>query len=250
MADHVSPSSGKGIGDGRPPRITRTLAILLMLAGVAAFVYSRVAFEDQIGCLVGSTLVTFAGLAVLVYARRSNQGAAGGNAQGGSSPAQVQAPGRTPVEGIGPGLRRQIPPGLRAAARRPSPLSPAPQIVDQPDLSVPGEKIPVYPGVLVERVIAQLEGQSAQVTVESQREGRGLLNVQPTDGQPASVLILEGGQPVDVADLRALHAMMTSSGSATGYLISTAPFTEQAYDWAAARKIHLVREDELNEFSV
>ncbi len=248
MADQVSPSSGKETGGGKTPRVTRTLAILLMLAGVVAFVFSRVAFEGQVACLLGSTLVTFAGLAVLVYARRSSQGAAGGNTPGGSRPAQ--APRQIPAEGFGPGLHRQIPPGLRSAARRPSPLVPAPPITDQPGISAPTGKIPVFPGLLVERVIAQLEGQGAQVAVDSQREGRGLLNVQSPDGQPASILILEGQLPVDVADLRALYAMMTSSHSAAGYLISTAPFTQQAYDWAAARKIRLVQEDELNEFSV
>ncbi len=250
MVDNHSPSSGKQPEGGRRPQPTRTLAILLMLAGVAAFVFSRVAFEGQVLCLLGSTLVTFAGLAVLLYARRSSQSQAGVANPGGSTqpPRQAQKPGAE--ERFGPGLRRQVPPGLRAAARRPSqPPAVQPETV-QPAQPAPVEKIPVYPGLLVERVIALLERQGVQVEVESLREGRGLLKVQSPDGQNDTVLILEGGDVVDVPDVRALSALVTSSGSAGGYLIASAPFTQQAYDWAGARKIHLVREDELGEFSV
>jgi hypothetical protein len=55
---------------------------------------------------------------------------------------------------------------------------------------------------------------------------------------------------VDVADVRALFALVTSSGSAGGYLVASAPFTERAYEWAGQRHIHLVREDELDEMSI
>jgi hypothetical protein len=64
------------------------------------------------------------------------------------------------------------------------------------------------------------------------------------------VLVREGTGQVDVADVRALFALVTSSGSSGGFLVASASFTQKAYDWASARKIRLVREDELEEISL
>lgn len=109
-------------------------------------------------------------------------------------------------------------------------------------------------GALLGRVIALLDQQGAQVEIDTQREdasgSRGILRVQSQEGLPYSLLVLEGADPVDAADVRALFALVTSSGSAAGYLIASAPFTQRAYEWAGQRHIHLVREDELDEMSI
>lgn len=247
MADSVPPSSGKGPGGRRLPVSARLLAILIMLAGVAAFFISRLVFGEQVLCLLGSTLITFAGLGFLITGRRRGWYQTGAENREGTWQPTLRSAG----EERSVASRRDVPPGLREAARRLS-MTPPPAI-QQPfhtELETPVEKIPVYHEPLLERVLAIVEGQGGQAEVETQREGRGVIKVLATDGQTVTMLVLEGEEPVDVSDVRGLFALVSSRGSGNGYLISSAPFTQQAYDWAGARKIRLVSEDELGELSI
>ncbi len=230
-----------------------------MIAGAALFFYSLVTFGDQVILLLGSTLIVFVGLGIYISARRS----AAGSSMTGAEPAQRQ-PAR-PVGGMlhGPALRRRIPPGLREEVRRQAAVQPSVSHSEEAGQEEPpAERIPVSQGetaregqgALLDQVIALLDEQGAQVEIETQREdagsSRGILRVHSADGLPYTLLVLEGEEPVDVAELRALAALVTSNGSAGGYLVSSAPFTQSAYDWAGPRHLHRVREDELGEFDI
>jgi hypothetical protein len=63
-------------------------------------------------------------------------------------------------------------------------------------------------------------------------------------------MVLEENTEVDVADLRALYALVTSSISSGGYLITGGSFTQRALDWAAGKPLRLLTQDELSHLSV
>lgn len=248
MNNPIRPSSGNGARGRRFPLSKRTLAILIMVAGAAAFVYSRVAYGGQILCLMGSTLIVFVGLAIWLSARNPNLDA------------RINENNRQePIEPHRPVFRRTVPRGLRDEVRRRT-TAPAPPPVQPQPPELPVDPVPIatssmpQTGALLGQVIALLDQQEAQVEIETQREdaggSRGILRVQSKDGLPYSLMVLEGNEPVDVADVRALFALVSSSGSAGGYLVASAPFTQRAYEWAGQRHIHLVREDELDEMSI
>ncbi len=122
-----------------------------------------------------------------------------------------------------------------------------PQAAGEPEAAPPGE---AETGLLFDRVLGTLEARGAQAQVDTRHENRAILSVQAAGGEMVTVMVDEGTQPVDVAEVRALFALINNSGSAGGYLIAAAPFTQKAYDWASARKIRLVRADELDELSI
>lgn len=247
MSASSRPPTGKGTWRGRIP--VRTLAILLMVAGAAGFVYARLMFGDQVFCLFGSTLVTFIGLALVIMARRT-----AGDTQ--------TSPGQSQQEEPRPLFRPKVPPGLRGIPSRQAPVqmkAPARPPLPSAEPAAPptessGSLIPLRPATLLEEVVTVLGEQGTWVEVESERESEGdnraILRVHAQDGKNYTMLVRESAGEVDTADVRALHAMVSSSGSAGGFLVSSSPFTQRAYDWANARRIRLVREDELREISI
>jgi len=64
------------------------------------------------------------------------------------------------------------------------------------------------------------------------------------------MMIREDAETVDVADVRALGALVSSSLTEAGYLVSAGPITDRAYQLASARQIHLVSADEVDELGV
>src|SRR5512146_455269 len=126
MADH-SHSSGIGSGGARSMFRSRTLGIALMLLSVVAFVISLLVYPNQVLCFLGSTLVTFGGLAMYLSARRpagDQPPAAPQAAPPAGRPASLQRSARQ--SSGSPIFARQVPRGLREAARRQSLNTPPP----------------------------------------------------------------------------------------------------------------------------
>lgn len=252
MDNNLNPSSGNRPGRSRLPFSRRTIGILIMVAGAFAFFYSQIRFEDNLLCLGGSTLVVFAGLVFILAGRRAP---VGGISEGSQDRLIRNQP--EPV------FRRRVPPGLRQETRRRTQYRPPSMVSTQTDpapSSIRNAPV-VQPNAysdgqdaLLGQVIAFLNEQGAQVVIETQRAdsggSRSILQVQSQDGRSYTFMVLEELAPVNVADVRALAALVNSSGSTAGYLIASAPFSPNAYEWAGARHIHLVREDELEELSL
>lgn len=223
-----------------------------MVVGTAAFFYSQVKYTDQLLCLGGSTLIVFAGLGIILSGRRSGAGFAA-----------TQQTGQRVVDEPSPVFRQRVPRGLRGEARRHARVQPPAMasaearpvetIIDRIPLAQVGT-FAGRQGLLLDQVIGLLDEQGAQVVVDTQRQdtasSRGILQVQSAGGLLYRFMVLEGENPVDVAEVRALFALVNSSGSAGGYLVASAPFTQRAYEWAGPRHIHLVRDDELEELSL
>lgn len=260
------------------PAALRTIAILVMLAGAVSFVAALIIFGDQVLYLLGSTLITFVGLGLLVSARHSSTQEDGQETGMDTGSSSRQAPFLHPTSSSAVAQLRKAPPGLRAAARDRNRMPPRETGVSQklqPRQDLPenhaedliidrgnpvqasghqqesAQNRPFLAGDgLLEQVITILEGQGARVELETRREDRGILRIQSQDGKMFIALVQASPVIVDVADVRALNALVTSSGGARGYFIASGMFTQKAYDWATARQIRLVAEDELDELSI
>jgi hypothetical protein len=258
MSENSRLPSENRAGRGRIP--PRTLAILLMVAGAAGFIFARLALGNEFLYMLPGTLVTFIGLAILIRNPRTHSGDQTNDTTGW---AQQSRPQPRPTSGVQrrPIFPAKVPPGLRDTNRQPvrnqPPVSNTPvarDLASAPPTEPPAARIPQQPETLLDQVVAVMEDLGAQVEIDSQRESaggsRGILRVLSKDGLPYSVLIRDSAGEVDVADVRALYALVTSNGSTGGLLVASTPFTQQAYEWASARHIHLVREDELDEISL
>jgi hypothetical protein len=277
----------KGHGDmfDRFPVGPRVLAIILMLIGAGGFVAARLLFGEQVLCLLVSTLVTFGGLAFIVASRRNGweeswkkaheQGfqAAGEPRQVSSRPSARQQPGaRTrqapgqqaasaPQQRVqaqparsqrmnGGGAYASADPGPWATVQPQKPAVPPPTALPTPPANVPSQ-VPYEPTPpLALRVMKILRQQGARVTIETRREDRSILKVETSAGEVFQAMVLEDNTEVDVAELRALYALVTSSISSGGYLITGGSFTQRAVDWAAGKPLRLLTQDELSQLSV
>lgn len=231
-------------GSGRSPFNPRMLAILLMIVGAVCFVVAQFLFPEQVLCMVGSTLITFAGLGIIVAARR----------RGWQSGSVSEAPRQAAQMGWGSSRPHYRPPaGLRVPVSKPSLPEPEPEPVDVPQ-DHEGLNSAIDAGAwrvsLIDQTADILERQGAQVRVEAQREDRGILRITTRDGRVITAIVREDTDPVEVADVRALYALVSSSAAEAGYLIAAGPITGQAYEWAGARQIHLVGADELDELGI
>jgi hypothetical protein len=244
MSDSAPPSGG----EGQNPLSLRLLAILLMITGVVAFVIARVAFGDQMLCLLGSTLITFAGLGLIIAGRRYGW-LLPRNSQAQPSPRQTPIDENLPRQSsLRPSIPRGAPRGLRAAARSTA-MGNAPVRRSAPPLA-PAPVQNVVPRAkknLVDRVIEMLRSQNMYVSIETQHDDRAILRITGQNGELYTIMVREDPGEVDVSEVRALFALVTSSSSQTGYLISAGKFTQRAYDWAGSRQIRLVAADELDE---
>jgi hypothetical protein len=193
----------------------RTLAILVMVLGAAGFMFSLVAYGEQILCLLGSTIITFIGLGLTIAARRYRESqpeiAAEDNA------AQSASEPQPPQEMLLPTAPRQ----------------------HAGDADVHG--------TLAAAAVERFRREGAAVTVEAQRADRCILRIRTGDGKELTAIVLEDDRQVDVSEVRALFALIMSSGSRGGYLISQGRFTPRAREWASARRISLVDKNLLFE---
>jgi hypothetical protein len=240
----------------RVPVGPRVLAIILMVIGAGGFVAARLMFGDQVLCLLISTLVTFGGLAFIVASRRNGweeswKQAHERDMQSPAEPRQVSSrPSARPQPSRsqrmnGGGAEGSLDPGPWVTIQPRQPVRAAPAPPAGIPRQVPYEPMPP----LALRVIKILRQQGARVTVETRREERSILKVETSAGEVFLALVLEDETEVDVADLRALYALVTSSISSGGYLITGGFFTTRALDWAAGKPLRLLTQDELSRLS-
>lgn len=243
MSESMPENTQNQPASGRSPISPRTFAILLMFVGVVCFVAAQFLFPEQVLCMVGSTLITFAGLGIIIA----------GRSRGWQTGRATEAPRQAAKTGWGSARPRVRPPaGLRVAASKmpPSPASRPVQVVPDEDILVTPVDAGPTRASLIDQTADILERQGAQVRIEAQREDRGILRIITSDGRVITAMVREDMEPVDVADVRALHALVSSSAAEAGYLIAAGPITERAYEWAGTRQIHLVGADELDELGV
>lgn len=201
------------------PSGPRAIGLLLMVAGVAGFFLTRLLFGEQVLWMVASTLITFGGLAIIVRARRNQQAGDSGDT----------------------GYTEEASYGTPAPRARPAHRTPE----QRPSYAL-ADSLPPLAG----RVTRIFRQQGAQVTVETQREDRCILQVSSPLGEVFTAMILEDPDDVDAADVRALYALMQSQGSSGGYLISGGMFTGRAEAWAQGKPLRLVSQDELGNLTV
>jgi hypothetical protein len=244
----------------------RVMAIILMVIGAGGFVAARLLFGDQVLCLLISTLVTFGGLAFIVASRRNGweeswKQAHKGDVQPGE-PRQVptRMPARPKTEARpqpaksqrinGGGTYASPDSGPWATVQPKPPASASPTSMPTQPTDVP-RQVPYEPmPPLALRVMKILRQQGARVTAETRRAERSILKVETSAGEVFQAMVLENETEVDVPDLRALYALVTSSISSGGYLITGGSFTQRALDWAAGKPLHLLTQDELSQLSI
>lgn len=256
-------------GEGRKISLpSRKLAILLMVVGAVGFTITLLWLGNQILCLLGSTLITFIGLGFTIADRcyhpavaesasstvRSEEKEQSFNV---AKPVQIlQAPPE--LGAISQGYQADNPSNL-APDSRPA-IRPVEIMMKHPPSSPaepPGFGHAIILGEppakridLLQKILELFQSTGVQVIVETQQPGRAILQVTGNDGATYTALVHDRKSPVEVAEIRALQSLVTSSGSSGGYLFSSGTFTPQAYAWADARKIRLVMADELDEISL
>lgn len=229
-------------GSGSSPINPRVLAILLMVVGAVCFVAAQFLFPEQVLCMLGSTLITFIGLGIILVGRK----------RGWTSGGAGVTPQQAAQTGWGSARSRSRPPaGLRVPLRKPEPEADEPvEQLEEQNLINGAIDAGAWRVSLMDQAADILERQGAQVRVEAQREDRGILRITTREGRVITAMVREDTAPVDVADVRALYALVSSSAAETGYLIAAGPITDRAYAWAGDRQIHLVGADELDELGV
>lgn len=209
------PSQPGAASGGRTVFGLRPVAIGLMVAGVIGFIAARVLFGDQVLCLLGSTLVTFAGLAMIVAARKMGWG--------------------QPDGGRLRSTREQVPmPETPEIAR-------LEQVTHQPEDALPP---------LAERTAAILRQQGAQISIETRHDDRSILQIATRDGERYMAMVLEEAAPVDTAEVRGLYALVASSRVDGGLLINGGGFTPRALQWAQGKPIRLVDSSRLSDLNI
>lgn len=227
---------------GNGPVSARSLALILMVLGAAGFMISLVVFGEQILCLVGSTLVVFTGLAVVVTARKFH-----GDVE---DVAELEPPHHRAKTYPVPdrrSLNAQQP--LPAQSPAPARWSSGPSGQDEPEpqdrFIQKNESSDLAEPHLIDRVSRVLRHQGATVKLDALREARGLLNVISQNGRQYCMMINEAPDEIQVSDLRALSAVWSNSPADKAVFISASPFTQQAVDWANARSILLVVDEQI-----
>jgi hypothetical protein len=200
---------------GRSPVSLRMMAILVMLIGAGGFVFSLIVYGEQVLCLLGSTVVTFIGLGLTIAARRYSSAqqdniAAREYVQQDASERQTHSERHRQSEGQSPQSENW------------------------------SEGLGVVPGALSSLAVEAFRQDGARVAVEAQRETRCILHIRSKDEENFVAIVLEDDVLIDTPDVRALYALMTSTGSQGGYLITQGRYTQRASEWAKSRGIFLV----------
>lgn len=187
--------------------ILRPLAILLMLAGAGGFFATRVFFGDQTLCMLGSTLVVFLGLGLIIYQRRNLPSQPSTIRQNTNKYIQEQEPEHYTYENI-------------------------PQ-------SYPVEN------AFVNTVTDYFQQSGARVVVETRRDDRLILIITNPDGSQYTAIVNQSPEPVDIPELRALLALVSNNGSQLGYYITSGSFTPRASTWISGKPLRLIEEGDL-----
>lgn len=213
---------------------SKTVAFALMLAGAAGFVISLVAFEQQVLCLFGSTVLVFIGLAIRLRGRQNEL-----------NPGQ---PGEEMDEepDLSQPLHRESYRTLQPRVQVPSPSTWTPVEGNKPEqgefLARSRVVSPLHNRRLTavaDRAVEIFHQNRADVQVDIQREDRSIWHVTSANGKTYSVIIYEGDEVIDAGDLRALYSLMTNTGTEGGLFLTASAFTPQAREWAAKRAIQL-----------
>lgn len=255
MAHHSPPSLFQQIMEGTKLALPRSLAILLMVAGAVGFIASLLAFEGQVLCLFGSTVVVFVGLFFGVIARRRQPptGAEAGRDIGWRSvetdrsaqynrglPQQAPAPQSwTQPE------RSQVTPG-RGIARMQTTLTHQPV---RPSAGL-GTSPRLFQTVLTGQVSDVLRRQGAMVWIETQRGDRSILKVRTRSGDTFTAVVREGSEIVDVNDVRGLYGLMAAHGSIGAFMVTGGTYTAKAQDWARQRSLTLLEAGQVAEIRI
>lgn len=181
--------------------LLRPIAIFLMVTGAVGFVASLVAFGDQIIFMLGSTVMVFIGLALIVNLRLKS-----------AENSQVSEPD--------PGWQAQDPGSSRY------PYEPLELYHDQSKS-------------LVNLVADHFQKTGARVTIEVSRDKRSILVISNRDGSRFTVIVNDNPDLVDLPELRALQALVGNHGSQLGYYVTGSSFTPRAKAWAAGKSIYL-----------
>ena len=207
-----------------------------------------VAFDGQLLCLLGSTLVVFIGLLFIIQARRRQPGTAkldGGEAveqDGAVLSASRDVSHQTPAPWIWGRSRAE--PGKRAQPAQPqarnTPLNRESPLLEQLDPSN-------EPGNLAGRVMNVLRLQGAQVLVEAKRENRSILRVRTQSGEIFTAIVKADAGIVDVGEVRGLYALMTAAGSVGAFMVSDGTYTDRAKDWARQRGLTLIDSGQISD---
>lgn len=222
MTGRFHPTSQRGSpSGGRTAFSLRPVAIGLMIAGVAGFIAARVMFGDQVLCLLGSTLVTFAGLAMILAARRRLR-----------EGFQEQEPE--------PQTQRPHP------SRRPVTVAEDPAVEWMEQLGRNQEALSPLAG----RASAIFRQQGAQVVLDAQQDDRSILQIETREGERYTAMILEGPHPADAAEVRGLYALATSAGVDGALLVSGGGFTPRAVQWSQGKPIRLVKGQGLADLNI
>lgn len=257
MSNHQS-SNSRVPRSNKVPLPSRLVAILLMVAGAVGFAVTLLVWGDRILFLLASTLVTFIGLGFIIAGRRlavntPKEGQPVNSRAGesrddysteplGKAVSTVNSLTDIETDDVNRQMKQRVLP-----LRRPLPTAPSEPLGVRRD-RIMGEPPAIKPSLL-NQVMDTLESSGAQVTVENQRAGRAILQFTTTDGSVYTGMVHDNLAPIEISELRSLQAMMNSRSSVGGFLFSSAPFSTQAYEWAASRKIRLVMADELDEIS-
>lgn len=217
--------------------LIRPLAILLMVIGAAGFVAARVLLGEQVLCMLGSTLIVFAGLGLIVWARRN------------PTDEQRTVPLRsTPARQRWEPLEHlEVPEEIAPSSDLPVEVEPEPVYEPQPQVE---EDLHNHQASLADFVIDTFQRQGASVTVETRRPERSILRVMPGGGETRVAIVHEGDGAVDVSDLRALLALVSNHNSSLGYYITDGYFTHRAAEWAATRPLCLVQKGQYDRLTV
>lgn len=228
----------------------RKLAISIMLVGAAGFVVALLAFEEQVFCLLVSTLVTLIGLGVNITARRLGLEPDRFQSFDAGARVETRERGRTP-----PALkskRGRLTQSVSAPVLRGEPLNPEAfqerrQVQEEAslDLNI------IVPGSLADRVLIVLESQGARLASVNCRERRYIMKAVLEDETIITAMVFEGEEPASVSDARALLSMVTRDSSGKGFLISQPQFSREMIMWAADRTlIKLVNDENLDQIII
>jgi hypothetical protein len=231
---------------GKGPLKPRAAALLLMVAGAICFIVSLVSFGDQVLCLLGSTLVVFVGLGIILTARRYI-----GLEETDDLLAEEPQPARRRINRSSQQVRQP-------AAQTPAPSSwEEPEAQNQPpnvtslEPATPSWREHVeMTSLLLQRTIDVLRRQGAEVQIVNQRADRSILHVLSSTQKGYSILIHEGADTIDVSDLRGLNSLMVSSGAEGAIFISANAFTPQAQEWAQKHAVLLVEGSRVEEIEI
>lgn len=255
MSHHSSPSLLQQIMDGTKLALPRSVAILLMVAGAVGFIVSLLAFEGQVLCLFGSTLVVFVGLFFSMIARRRQTPTVAEDGRDvGWQPA-----GTGQSAQFDRGIARQTPApqswaqpeGRHVMSRREVSRSRV-LTTSQPVRAPAGSTTSARSSqaVLAGQVGDVLRRQGALVWIETQNGDRSILKVRTRSGDTFTAIVREGSEIVDVNDVRGLYGLMAAHSSVGAFMVTRGTYTAKAQDWARQRSLTLLEAGQVAEILI